>query len=207
MSGYFLIDGKQVKYELNYKNNKNLYIRMDKDFTLLINAPKKMKFKDIEVFAISSYPKLFKKRINKEKKQVRNVFVDDNKVKIMGQLYKFENKSQIDTLLKNQLKVYLDIRFKQICEMMEIVKLPSLRFVRVKTYLGQYNKRKNQVSLNILIGHLDEKLIDYVLIHELSHIKYLHHQKAFWDHVKIYCPSYKEERKLTKKEFMYYENN
>ena len=37
--------------------------------------------------------------------------------------------------------------------------------------------------------------IDYVIIHELSHLKYLNHSKQFWAEVERYCPNYKQSEK------------
>ena len=43
-----------------------------------------------------------------------------------------------------------------------------------------------------------DKKIDYVIIHELSHIIHFNHSKNFWDLVSKYCSNYKEIRKEMK---------
>ena len=44
----------------------------------------------------------------------------------------------------------------------------------------------------------DVTLIDYVIIHELSHIIHFNHSKSFWNLVGKYCKNYKEIRKEMK---------
>ena len=39
---------------------------------------------------------------------------------------------------------------------------------------------KNNISLNMKLVRLPEHLFDYVIIHELVHIKYKNHSKRFW---------------------------
>ena len=56
------------------------------------------------------------------------------------------------------------------------------------------------------VKNMDDIAIHYVIIHELAHIKYMNHQKEFWDEVAKYCPYYKAYRTKCKKEFVYYEN-
>lgn len=43
------------------------------------------------------------------------------------------------------------------------------------------------------------ELIDYVLVHELVHVKFKHHQTKFWDEVARFQPDYKELRAKLKK--------
>ena len=85
-----------------------------------------------------------------------------------------------------------------------VARLPTGK--KVKGYLGQYDKRKHQITLNVLIGHLDRECIKYIIVHELVHIRYMNHQKEFWDEVYKCMPDYKKYRNKCKKEFVYYEN-
>ena len=45
---------------------------------------------------------------------------------------------------------------------------------------------------------LPSRIIDYVVIHELCHIKVPNHSKSFWSHVSLMDPLYKEKSKWLK---------
>lgn len=51
---------------------------------------------------------------------------------------------------------------------------------------------KNRINLSWMLLFADEKVINYVIIHELAHIIHHNHSKFFWDCVEKYCPDYKE---------------
>lgn len=38
---------------------------------------------------------------------------------------------------------------------------------------------------------MPEELMDYVIVHELSHRRYMNHSLLFWKEVEKYCPEYK----------------
>lgn len=52
------------------------------------------------------------------------------------------------------------------------------------------------ISLNKDLIFYDRKVIDYVLLHELCHLKHMNHSKEFWVLVKYFMPDYKEQEKI-----------
>lgn len=51
------------------------------------------------------------------------------------------------------------------------------------------------VSLNWKLLLAPEPVIDYVIIHELAHLKHMNHSRRFWEFVEVYCPDWKKYRK------------
>jgi hypothetical protein len=41
-------------------------------------------------------------------------------------------------------------------------------------------------------------VIDYVVVHELCHLREMNHSKAFWEQVEAILPDYKQRRKWLK---------
>jgi len=56
----------------------------------------------------------------------------------------------------------------------------------------------NRISFNYHLMKISTSLIEYVVIHELSHIKHKNHSKEFWSEVKIFLPDYKAKEELIK---------
>lgn len=51
---------------------------------------------------------------------------------------------------------------------------------QLKSRWGSCNQNKD-IVLNIFLMELPVELIDYVILHELAHTRYLHHGKEFWN--------------------------
>lgn len=58
---------------------------------------------------------------------------------------------------------------------------------------------KGSISLNIYLMMLPWDLIDYVLLHELTHTKHLNHGEAFWSALETIMPDTKKRKKELKK--------
>ncbi len=74
----------------------------------------------------------------------------------------------------------------------------SLSICNSKRVWGSCSKEAD-IKLNWRLIMLPPDLIDYVVVHELSHIIEFNHSKLFWKLVGSVLPNYKERRALLKK--------
>lgn len=98
------------------------------------------------------------------------------------------------------VKKQLERFFKQ---QAEAIILPKVNFFSELTQLEpntikirQYSARwgscnsKGGLSFNYLMMMLPESVIDYIVVHELCHLRFLNHSKDFWQLVNNYFPQY-----------------
>jgi hypothetical protein len=60
-----------------------------------------------------------------------------------------------------------------------------------KTRWGSCSSKGN-LNFNYRLYYMPQHLMDYVIIHELSHRRQMNHSKLFWAEVQKYCPNYKK---------------
>ena len=95
----------------------------------------------------------------------------------------------IKTQYKNEAKLYLP----------EIVQIWSKNMnLFPNNIVYRYAKKKwascscdNILSFNPEIMKLPPHCIEYIVVHEIGHIKHKNHSKEFWSFIAIYIPNYK----------------
>lgn len=78
------------------------------------------------------------------------------------------------------------------------VPVPPLFLSSARTRWGSCNSR-GEVRLNWRLIHLPLDLIDYVVAHELAHLKEMNHSPRFWAVVEGLYPGWREARRELKK--------
>ena len=68
----------------------------------------------------------------------------------------------------------------------------------MKTRFGSCSSLHNLNFSSRLFSHTPEE-IDYVIVHELCHLKEMNHSKRFYELVAVALPDWKETRKILKK--------
>ena len=64
----------------------------------------------------------------------------------------------------------------------------------VESRWGSCSSRRN-INFCWKLFTMPERLVDYIIVHELSHIRYMDHSREFWAEVEKYIPDYKQRKK------------
>lgn len=98
--------------------------------------------------------------------------------------------------LKSLAREYLPERIDYYSKIMGVY--PSgLKITSAKKRFGSCNG-KNSICLSFYLMLFPEEAVDYVVVHELAHIKHHNHGKEFYKLVESILPDFKEREKLLK---------
>ena len=71
---------------------------------------------------------------------------------------------------------------------------------KMTTRWGSCNSRKGYINLSLNLIEKAPELVEYVVLHELAHLIYPHHQKSFYDFIAALMPDFRSrEKRLNKK--------
>lgn len=165
-------------------------------------SPRKAKeYEDGEKFQIlgeSYYLNIYYKDINNAILNVEN-----EKIEIILPLSYAEedNTEQIKKMID---KMYYMIAEREVESAMEKTRKmvgiapEEYKIKKIKYAWGTCSSRK-VITINQNLMMYSRKAIEYVVLHEICHLKYMNHSKKFWEMVESYMPDYKEAEKELKK--------
>ena len=163
---------ENIKYKIIRKPIKHLYLEV-KDEYVEIRCNNLISNKFIEKFILKHKEAILKKL--------------DKNYYFLGQKVKKEINYQQETP-----KIVLPLVEKYSKLMNLYPSKISFRFNKTRWGSCSY---KNSIVFNYYLAKLPVELIEYVVVHELAHIKHKHHQKSFWDEVAKVLPDVKIRRK------------
>ncbi len=205
------LDNKCYDVVVKRKSIKHIYIKTEGS-TIVVSAGKRVSLKRIEDLVLENKVKVLR-MLNKSVKEEN----EGSKFYYLGTNYDIiimptssdivfdegyiivKSEEFLNSFLKKKTEEILHDRFNYVYSIFE-EDIPKyrLRIRKMKTRWGVCNKSSRTITLNSNLIKYDKSVIDYVIIHELSHLVHFNHSKNFWDLVKKHDSDYKKHRKILK---------
>ncbi|WP_180380522.1 M48 family metallopeptidase [Campylobacter devanensis] len=198
-----MIEYEGFKIEYSKKRVKYLRLKITKTGDIKLVAPLNASKFQIESF-ISSHTKWIEKTLSKIPK------TDPNSIKFLGKNYQIQISpdfkiidNQIFTpdiqtftnyansILKDLINQYINIYNPKINR-----PINAIRIKKMNTRWGSCNSKKGYLNFSTNLIQKDIKFIEYVVLHELAHLIYPHHQKEFYDFILSLMPDFKDRLNL-----------
>ncbi|MGB6328387.1 MAG: SprT family zinc-dependent metalloprotease [Halarcobacter sp.] len=172
--------------------NRHTYLRVKNPLLLEISANIFFTKKDAQ--------KLIENKIEWIEERIKNLekkALELNEYRFLGEKYELNMSLQeLDKFYrKNAQEIIPKLVEKYSLEMNLFPS--SIKYRKNKNTWGSCNY-KNGLNFNIYLCKFPLEIIEYVVIHELAHIKHKNHSRNFWNFVSIYCVDYKSRIKLFK---------
>ena len=174
----------QISYQIIRSSRKTMSLEIKADGSVVVRAPLRLSETKIQKFVEEKQEWILK---NLEKIQKR-----DAQKKNVQKLSALERQH-----LQNKACVVIPRRVAYYAEKLG-VSYGKITLRQQKTRWGSCSSEKN-LNFNWKLILAPPEVLDYVVVHELCHLKEMNHSKAFWDEVGKVMPEY-ETYKLWLKE-------
>ena len=160
----------EMKESINFNNGDDLYF-LGKKYNLVVIPDKKNKVmineSNIEI-------------------SIKERFIGDREYK--RKIYEKWLKSQCLSLCTEYIEFYYEKMKKY------NVPFPKINAKNFKARWGCCIPKRNQVEFAINLVKAPRECVEYVVVHELAHFKYIHHDEKFYEFVSIFIPDWKKRR-------------
>lgn len=227
MSTYLLAlpDGDAIPYQLERRSRKTVGMRISPD-GLVVHAPKRISHSQLEQLLLTKAGWIRKKLEAQQENLVAPIqWQDGTSLLLLGNdislSVKHDARSRAVEYLPGVLQVALPVpedattiarkvlqwyrkqamadfgRRLEILSAKLGVPVPPLFLSNARSRWGSCNSR-GEVRLNWRLLQAPPHIINYVICHELAHLKQMNHSAKFWAIVEKICPDYKRAEKELK---------
>ncbi len=167
-------------FKLIRSKRRSVSLEISPELEVIVRAPLHMKRKDVDSF-VDDHRDWIEKHIELRSQRLANRLPEPDEYEIAD--------------LKRRAKDVLPDKVAYFSALMG-VEVKGVKITSAKKRLGSCSS-ENGICFSYRVMMYDEDIIDYVVIHELAHIKEHNHSSRFYDIVKKYCPDYKNiERRI-----------
>lgn len=208
----YILDDKEYNVEIVRKNNRNTYVRVKDDLTIYVTTSIFTTEKQI-LKLLNENHNFLKSTIQSKKKRLPA----PDRINYLGQSYYIAISRLMDDVYFMGFKVFTPSKEflykwcdKKVAKLFqerydlyynkfeEDIPYYKLKFRKMKSRWGVCNKKSKTITLNTRLLEYELPCLDYVIVHELSHLIEFNHSKNFWAIVAKYYPDYKSIKKILK---------
>lgn len=212
-----------MKYEyilIKTKNRrKTTSLTIDDNRQIVVRAPFHAKESDIDKFVSKNFnwiQKTLKKIVKPDKSKyiekaiyrgreyaIKHIKASSNiyKLQFNGEIFELlapanvstrERKEIFESWYIKQAKKLIPSTVEKQARIMNL-KYNGIKVKKVNTIWGSCSSKQN-LNFNLKLVLAPKKVLEYVVIHELAHLKHFDHSPKFWKLVQKYSPNYKRHK-------------
>ncbi|WP_424526075.1 M48 family metallopeptidase [Spiroplasma endosymbiont of Glossina fuscipes fuscipes] len=216
--------GNLIKYDLIIKEQKNIVLNVNNG-KIKVSAPSHAHDWEIEALIYKNIKKIITvmdvhdnyRKIVINPDGTGYVFVFNEKyplqlttenvhTKIINrQLFLMKDAGSYDENVKKLhqfLKQKFGYKFEQLLDKWATTMGLTYKNLSVKVMTRKWGvcyPQTEKIVLNTKLIHFDPTVLEYVIVHELSHLVHHNHSKPFWYYIERYMPNYQEKVEILKK--------
>lgn len=176
------LDISGINIHIIHKPNKNMYLRVkEPNGQVVITAPMKMKEERIRQF-VAEREVWIREAIERVQKKCAQQEAEPIEVPFMERENRYELKRKITALLA---------KWEPVME----VQSAGFTIRKMKTRWGSCNVQSHHLNFNYALTKVPEECLEYVVVHELTHLLEASHNARFWSLMEYYLPASKQLRK------------
>ena len=203
MTKSFVYEGKEYQYELVESRGKRLSAMIDEYGRMVVRFPKRVPLSTVNRFVEEHREWLVTQylRAQEECKAFLHQFAEGEAFYFLGNSYPLKirrggtgKRIRVERLPDCFLIQGTDLTKEMIKKALENWYIHNAR-IRIKNQKSRWGScsAKGNLNFNWKIIMAPEEVLDYLVVHELCHLKYMNHSKEFWSLVASILPNYREQ--------------
>ncbi len=181
-----------ILYTLVRSRRKTLALLVDTEGKLTARAPQRMPVRDIEAFVAQKEPWIREKQaLALKRKETVHSFRFQTPGGLVYEVGQPVTREYIRRL-RQEAKALLLPRIDYWQTRLGLA-TRKVSFTSARTRWGSMSS-KDGLRLNIALAFCPQRVADYVIVHELAHMRHMDHSSAFWQQVEAWMPDYGVQR-------------
>ena len=181
-----VLRGREVSYELERKQVKNINLRIRPDGSVHVSASTRHTMKQIEaLFAVNEQMIL---------RSLEKAEILQEIASTIRQVSRAEEGKLCEAVITDLCNRYYPV-FATACK----GDMPEIRYRRMKSRWGSCTPKTGVLTFNTRLAYVPEPCTEYVVVHEFCHFLYPNHSVKFYAAIAALLPDWKSRREELRK--------